>query len=67
MTRRLAQKCISFLLLLALAGLADLYEGLGLGNLLSQFLAAADPEEAAALLGAAGFSPAAGFLEGCGV
>ena len=55
---------VSGALLLALAGLADLYEGLGLGNLLSQFLAAADPEEAAALLGAAGFSPAAQKLLG---
>ena len=44
-------------LLMALAGLADLYEGLGLGSLLAQFAAAADPEGALALLDAAGFSP----------
>ena len=51
-------------LLMGLAGLADLYEGLGLGNLLAQFLAAADPEGAAALLGASGISPAAQKLLG---
>ena len=47
-------------LLMGLSGLADLYEGLGLGNLLAQFVAAADPEGALALLEGEGtFSPAA--------
>ena len=34
---------VAGVLMMAAAGLADLYEGLGLGNLLAQFLTAADP------------------------
>ena len=45
------------ILLIALSGLADLFEGLGLGNLLAQFLSAADPEAALAVLEADGFTP----------
>lgn len=40
---RLLMLPVAGALLMAAAGLADLYEGLGLGNLLAQFMAAADP------------------------
>ena len=54
---RLLALPVAGVLLIALSGLADLYEGLGLGNLLAQFLSAADPEAAMAVLTADGFSP----------
>ena len=50
---------VAGVLLMALAGLADLYEGLGLGNLLAQFLSAADPGGALSMLESSGFSPTA--------
>lgn len=40
---RLLTLPVAGVLLMAAAGLADLYEGLGLGNLLAQFLSTADP------------------------
>ena len=52
---RLLALPVAGVLLIALSGLADLYEGLGLGNLLAQFLSAA--EAAMAVLTADGFSP----------
>lgn len=51
-------------LLMAASGLADLYEGLGLGNLLAQFLSAASPDAALSVLEASGFSPTAQKLLG---
>lgn len=54
--------------LMALAGLADLYEGLGLGSLLTQMsTAAAEPDYAeipVLLTGSSGFSPRAQLLMG---
>ena len=55
---------VAGLLLMGLSGLADLYQGLGLGDPAAQLLAAADPEAAAALAGTPGFSPGAQKLLG---
>ena len=66
-TPRLLVLPVTGVLLIAAAGLADLYEGFGLGNLIGQFLAAAGPDHTAvstAVTSALGLSPTAQKLLG---
>ena len=66
-TPRLLVLPVTGVLLIAAAGLADLYEGFGLGNLIGQFLAAAGPDHIAvstAVTSALGLSPTAQKLLG---
>lgn len=55
---------VAGILLIALSGLADLYEGLTMGNLLAQMKAAADPYGLAVEASTAGFSSRAQMILG---